>query len=526
MALGGSAAHGADVVLRSSVALGIPAAGNVGAGVAAGEYLLFLTGRWELDPTGLERSLASARSGVDVVVPVPEGDDIPTCGLLVRRTTFEAVGGFDEGFHPGSFEAEHLVRQVRGRGGSIVFQSGVLATAGPPVQPADLLQHIRRRGRLRLEELWSLPAGMEGRIDAPDQADLIEADELELTGWALDQAGPPDAVMVLGGARPAQAHVGLGRADAAAQRPAVPRSEWAGWSARVDVGRQRGTVKLTALGRRGREWQEFAHRELTVLRRAEGKPRRPVAVFTIVQNEAVFLPVWLRHYGLEFDADDLYVLDHDSTDGSVDAVKGAHVVPVHRAYSFDHRWLCSTVEDFQKFLLRSYDAVVFTDVDELLVVDPARGPGLTAYVHSMTAPAARATGWNVVQGDDEGPWDPVRPTLGQRRWWHRAPMYDKVLVTTVALSYDVGFHSQRTLPDLSPDPGLILLHLHRVDRARCLDRHRSAAARQWSRRDLDLQYGSQNRVVDESDFERWYRSGPDLGAPEPQPVPSRLQGLA
>ena len=42
------------------------------------------------------------------------------------------------------------------------------------------------------------------------------------------------------------------------------------------------------------------------------------AVLTIVHNEPVFLPIWLRFYSRFFAADDIYVLDNDTTDGSTD----------------------------------------------------------------------------------------------------------------------------------------------------------------------------------------------------------------
>ena len=38
--------------------------------------------------------------------------------------------------------------------------------------------------------------------------------------------------------------------------------------------------------------------------------RRPAAVFTIVREEAVFLPIWLRYYTAHFAPEDIYVLHH------------------------------------------------------------------------------------------------------------------------------------------------------------------------------------------------------------------------
>ena len=43
-------------------------------------------------------------------------------------------------------------------------------------------------------------------------------------------------------------------------------------------------------------------------RAADG--RRAAAVFTIVREEAVFLPIWLRYYAAHFAPEDIYVLHH------------------------------------------------------------------------------------------------------------------------------------------------------------------------------------------------------------------------
>ena len=40
------------------------------------------------------------------------------------------------------------------------------------------------------------------------------------------------------------------------------------------------------------------------------------AVFTIVKNEKLFLPIWIKHYKKFFDNYDIYILDHESNDDS------------------------------------------------------------------------------------------------------------------------------------------------------------------------------------------------------------------
>jgi hypothetical protein len=110
---------------------------------------------------------------------------------------------------------------------------------------------------------------------------------------------------------------------------------------------------------------------------ARVKLKEHLAVFTIVQNEPIWLPIWHRHYASQLDTSHMFVLNHDSTGAGeivlqdLQAKSQMQVVSVHRGFSFDHSWLAETVRSFQQFLLQSYDAVLFTEVDEIVAVDPS-----------------------------------------------------------------------------------------------------------------------------------------------------------
>jgi hypothetical protein len=219
------------------------------------------------------------------------------------------------------------------------------------------------------------------------------------------------------------------------------------------------------------------------------------------------------------------VLDHDSTDGSTAAIAGrANVVPIHRDTSFDHEWLLETVQRFQAFLLSSYDTVLFAEADEFVLCDPAVHPSLRAYLDALEAPAACCTGFNVVQYPDEAPLRPGAGVLAQRRWWHRSDAYSKRVVARAPLAWTRGFHEEWRYRDIAPDPGLLMVHLHRADYARCLQRHRATAARRWSPADVDSGQGFQNRIADEDEFRHWFYEV-DVGAPAREAIPERIRPL-
>ena len=101
------------------------------------------------------------------------------------------------------------------------------------------------------------------------------------------------------------------------------------------------------------------------------RSRRRRAVVTIVHDEAVFLPLWLGYYSRYFAADDIYVLDNDSSDGSTDRDGFVRVPTPHP--SVDHTWMAETLAAFQEELLDRYDVVLVADADEIISPLPSWG---------------------------------------------------------------------------------------------------------------------------------------------------------
>jgi glycosyl transferase family 2 len=262
--------------------------------------------------------------------------------------------------------------------------------------------------------------------------------------------------------------------------------------------------------------------------------KRTAAVFTIVQNEPAFLPVWARYYARHFAADDMFVLDHDSTDPlTVQLAAGLHRVPVHRAESFNHEWLAETVKRFQAFLLGSYELVLFTEVDEIVAANPERCPGgLSGLLDEESAsdtPFLRCTGYDIVHDrHTEAALDWSQPVLAQRAYCRRSEAYSKPLLARRPLDWDIGFHdlvpAETPLPD--PDPRLLLLHLHRADFGTCRAKTLENSARRWALTDLEESRGLQNRLVDEAAFERWFEAAFHDDPDEPlRPIPEAWREL-
>jgi hypothetical protein len=243
------------------------------------------------------------------------------------------------------------------------------------------------------------------------------------------------------------------------------------------------------------EWERFT---------ATGGPWRPfkVAVFTTAYNQGLFLPLWLKYYGQQFGAENLYVLDHGSTDGSTFNIHPASVVKIPRFDPFDEYQRSSVVSNFQQSLLCYYDAVIFADPDEFLVPRPSKFATLSEFIERRCETYVSAVGVEVVHlVDDEPDMDLASPLLPQRRYAQFTYDYCKTIVSRVPLRWLPGFHASSVAPKVDPD--LYLFHMKRMDYAialRSLGRDKSV---EWAKSALVRGHGTQQRASDD-EFTRKY----------------------
>lgn len=184
------------------------------------------------------------------------------------------------------------------------------------------------------------------------------------------------------------------------------------------------------------------------------------AIFTIVKNERFFLDVWYKYYSQHFEQKDIYILNHDTTDGSIDKYRNlANIIDLKHEIHFDHVWLRHVVESFQKELLDTYDVVCFTEVDEFII---PRNELLSDYLESFAKSENQYVTCLGFELLDNCLYDPRKKILAQKTWFRANPRFmNKTLITKIPLSYEKGFHSHSQPDNL--DHNLINLHLHYFD---------------------------------------------------------------
>jgi len=183
----------------------------------------------------------------------------------------------------------------------------------------------------------------------------------------------------------------------------------------------------------------------------------------MARDEQLMLPRWVDHYAKQVGVRNLLVLDDNTTDGSTtDLPCTAYRLPPGPWKKGFGKARERIVNGFARGLLACTDVVIFCDVDELIVPDPAKYSGLidylAAHVDDIVAPLAL----EVLHNDRlEGPLDSGRPLLQQRRFVKYAPAMCKPLVKRVPTAWEFAFHGIRQPFEIDPD--LWLLHLKYAD---------------------------------------------------------------
>lgn len=193
-----------------------------------------------------------------------------------------------------------------------------------------------------------------------------------------------------------------------------------------------------------------------------------IGVITMVYNERHNLPIWLEHYGTQIGFDNLVVLDNGSDDGSTADLRGASRLFLPRGHAFDEKARMRLINDLANNLLAYYDAVIYTDCDEMLVADPAKYSTLTHYCEQNDQPVSTAIGLNVRHNVGVEPALVEDQKILQQRQLVQfvAPMC-KPLIIRKPVSWGGGLHCCDYRPKFDD---LYLFHLRYADMKRSLDR--------------------------------------------------------
>jgi hypothetical protein len=191
-----------------------------------------------------------------------------------------------------------------------------------------------------------------------------------------------------------------------------------------------------------------------------------VLVMTMARDEADMLPRWIRHYAGQVGMEHLLILDDNSTDGSTDDLEcTVHRLPPLRFSGGRFEPIrMQLLSGLAQGFLATYDVVVFVDVDEFLVADPARHRNLRSFLATREDREVIApVGLNIVHLPQvEGPLRPDEPVLGQRRFAQFTPLMCKPSLKRIPAGWRWASHGIEA--PFEVDPELFMVHLKFADR--------------------------------------------------------------
>lgn len=204
-----------------------------------------------------------------------------------------------------------------------------------------------------------------------------------------------------------------------------------------------------------------------------------ICAITNVYNEAHNLPLWISHYRRQIGDGTLLVVDHGSDDGSTDRLSGdVSVIRLKRSL-FDDNRRAMVIGDLARSMLREFDAVIYTDADELLIADPDKYDNLHDMIEQDERVSFTAIGLNVIHMvDREGPFEAGRTWLDQRRHVRFVSPMCKTVITKRALRWSGGFHYSDAPVSFG---GLYLFHMRWADRGQNLHRLLVTRNVEWKR---------------------------------------------
>lgn len=192
-----------------------------------------------------------------------------------------------------------------------------------------------------------------------------------------------------------------------------------------------------------------------------------IAAITTVRNDTVFLEKWVRYYGRQLGVKNLYVFidGHDQPKpdwlSDVNTLVLPHL-PLKRSKADARR--ARIMSHLARGLFRYFDAVIVTDVDEFLIVDPDLNVSLAEYLSQSKARISLSgLGLDVGQHLElEASLDQSQPFLNQRQFAHLSSRYTKPVVAFRPVTWGSGMHRIKGR-NFHIDPNLFLFHFGMVD---------------------------------------------------------------
>jgi Glycosyl transferase family 2 len=186
-----------------------------------------------------------------------------------------------------------------------------------------------------------------------------------------------------------------------------------------------------------------------------------VFAMTFAYNESFFLPRWVNYYASQLGAENLFVLDHGSTDLSTLGLGPVNIIRVPRTI-YDEVKRVTFASHMHSALLQYYDSGFVMDADEFIVADPIRYKNLNEFASQTPATALACVGLELCHiPGKEATYQPHLPILFQREHVLFDSWICKRSFASQPIRFGGGFHTSDQ--PVIFDEDLFLIHLKNFD---------------------------------------------------------------
>ncbi len=191
-----------------------------------------------------------------------------------------------------------------------------------------------------------------------------------------------------------------------------------------------------------------------------------LAVVTMVYDDYEFLPIWLRYWSKYVDQKSIYVIIHGTNRRLHRMAQGCNITEIRRPMPYPRmeadRW--QMLGHFVSALSFMHEAVVYTDVDEIITLDPCLDMGIVDYILTSKSDVIAPFGVEIVHREDKEPenYDPDYSVLDQRRFLRINASHGKPSIVKQPIAWRRGGHFAYC-EDVNVDTRLTTFHLRFFD---------------------------------------------------------------
>jgi|GEM_PF-6248081 len=194
---------------------------------------------------------------------------------------------------------------------------------------------------------------------------------------------------------------------------------------------------------------------------------KSVAILTMVYDDDIYLKIWLSYWERFVSRSSLYVLVHADYEHYEQMAAGCNTIriarpPMHAGSEVDRWKMLSRIASGLTYM---FDRVIYTDVDEIIALDPKVGDNPIEHILSRPEPVISPFGLDVVDAVELAlpEIDLSRPILSQRQFIAPTPYYSKPCIISEEINWcSGGYYSDKQ--DIYLSDALFLFHLRLFDR--------------------------------------------------------------